>query len=108
MSDAARVWLASHADDVPAQLQQLMDDAVATIDAQQDVAGELAAAAVECLRVAMQRCDERAAALHLLAADALVTHACALAADAGGDALDVLAANLTAGRLHTIVAQQRA
>ena len=108
MSEAARAWLASRADDVPAQLQQRMEEAAATVPAQPDVAAELATAAVQCLRVALQRCDERAAALHLLAADALATHACGLAAEAGGNAVEQLAAKLSAERLHAIVAQQRA
>ena len=108
MSEAARAWLATHAADVPAQLQQRMEDAAAAVDAQPRVADELAAAAVACLRIAAERCDERAAALHLLAADALVTHACALAAEEGSAALDEVAAGLTPGALHPVIAQQRA
>src|SRR5688500_5570900 len=108
MSEAARTWLATHADDVPAQLQQRMEEAAGAVGALPRVADELAAAAVECLRLAAQRCDERAAALHLLAADALLTHACALAAEAGSDALDELARALTAQTLHPVIAQSRA
>jgi hypothetical protein len=47
------------------------------------VPAELGAAAIACLREALDRCDERGAALHLLAADALVTAACEAAGGAG-------------------------
>jgi hypothetical protein len=43
----------------------------------------LAAAALACLADALGHGDDRAAALHLLAADALLTVACEAAADAG-------------------------
>jgi hypothetical protein len=42
----------------------------------------LSAAALASLREALVRCDERPAALHLLAADALITAACEAAASA--------------------------
>jgi hypothetical protein len=45
----------------------------------------LADAALACLRDAWS-CDDRAAALHLLAADALLTYACEAAAGGGTDA----------------------
>jgi hypothetical protein len=45
-----------------------------------DIAAQLGAAALVCLREALDRCDDRAAALHLLAADALMTAACEAAA----------------------------
>jgi hypothetical protein len=108
MSDAARAWLATNADDVPAQLQHRMEEAASVVASGPAVAVELAAAAVDCLRVAFQHCDDRAAALHLLAADALLTHACALAAETGSDALDHVSRDLTPARLHALIARQRA
>jgi hypothetical protein len=71
--------------DVPASLQQRMDAALAAGVEAPDEPGAMAAAAVGCLRDALERCDERAAALHLLAADALITRACELAAAADDD-----------------------
>ena len=104
MSVAAREWLAAHAHDVPAVLQEQMQNAAVDVTAT-DVQTELVSAAVACLRVALQRCDDRAAALHLLAADALATHACALAADDVG-ALDAVAAALSPDRMSALITQQ--
>jgi hypothetical protein len=61
------------------------------------------AAAEACLRRALERIDDRAAALDLLAADALLTAACAAAAAAGG--VGPLAAEATT-RLAALVATE--
>ena len=104
MSDAAREWLAAHAHEVPAMLQRRMEEAASDASGAR-VQDELIMAALECMRVALARCDERAAALHLLAADALVTHACGLAADDPA-ALDAVAAALSPARMCAVIAQQ--
>lgn len=88
MSEAA-AWLSGRAATAPPALLARMHAAlgVATDPAQQPVPDRLAAAALVCLRDAMESCDERAAALPLLAADALITAACEAAAEDGPDAL---------------------
>lgn len=50
----------------------------------------LAEAARACLRDALDIGDDRRAALHLLAADALMTYACEAALDSGTEALHTL------------------
>ena len=102
MSDTAREWLAQRSDDVPPSLQLRMEQASAAADADSLVA-ELTAAALECLRVALQKCDDRAAALDLLAADALVTYACAAAAEEGDAALAALCDTLSTERLQALM-----
>jgi hypothetical protein len=103
MSDAAREWLGRHAHDVPAVLQQRMERAAGDATGA-DVQDELVAAAIGCLQVALERCDERAAALHLLAADALATHACAYAANDPA-ALDSLAIAVSPARMSAIISR---
>jgi DnaJ-domain-containing protein 1 len=80
---AARAWLEARGDDVPSALRTRMQAAVAGVDpaAAASVPLTLGAAAVSCLREALARCDERGAALHLLAADGLITAAHEAAAD---------------------------
>jgi hypothetical protein len=75
-----------------------------------DVPAELNGAAIACLQRAFAGCDERAAALHLLAADALMTSACEAAAgvdsaDAAGAAaaLDAMCASVSLRRLSLLL-----
>jgi hypothetical protein len=101
----ARSFLAASGD-VPPQLMARMTEALdealdeaAHPDAPADAAPAdlpdlLGAAAMACLRLALERCDERYAALHLLAADALITAACEAAA--GGEDADAAVARLRA------------
>ena len=79
---------------VPPDLARVMREALAGQDAGKAEPGALLAAAETCLRRALDRIDERAAALDLLAADALLTDACARAA--GADGVGALAAEATA------------
>lgn len=65
---------------------------------------DLAEAAIICLRAATRHGDERSAALHLLAADALITIACEAAAEEGTAALEALCADATPARLSHLVA----
>jgi hypothetical protein len=103
----ARQWLDRRGGDVPPALQQRMLEAV-DAGAGESVPAVLADASLACLRDALELCDDRAAALHLLAADALVTAACEAAAEAAAApdasqessaALDTLCADLTPPRL---------
>jgi hypothetical protein len=87
---AARSWLEANSAGAPpallARMLRALDDTERTTaagvgSAPEGVPGALSAAALTCLREALERCDERHAALHLLAADALITAACEAAVD---------------------------
>jgi hypothetical protein len=110
VSEHGRAWLAARSAAVPPALHDRMDAAVAAVPATAppDAAAELADAAVGCLRAAFDDCDSRGAALHLLAADALVTGACEAAAEAGPDTLDRLCASLSPVRLDALLPAGRA
>jgi hypothetical protein len=90
---------------VPATLRQRMDAALSAVNAQPDDPDGLGAAALECLRDALARPDERSAAVHLLAADALITRACEVAATANDDgaALLALCDNFDAHRIRSLL-----
>jgi hypothetical protein len=112
MSRHGRAWLASRADDVPPSLQARMEPAVDGTAAATppDVAGELAAAALACLQQAFDDCDERGAALHLLAADALMTSACEAAAGSPATphaALETLCEAMSLRRLSLLLPQHQ-
>lgn len=81
VASAAREWLDRRGAEVPPALLERMRAAVDTA-AGGSVPAVLADASLACLRDALERCDDRAAALHLLAADALVTAACEAEAEA--------------------------
>lgn len=78
-------WLAALAD-APDALRTRMTDALGAVDAGGALADRLAAAAVLCLRTAIALGDDRAGAIHLLAADALLTDGATLAAADGPEA----------------------
>jgi hypothetical protein len=112
MSTHGRAWLASRANDVPPSLQARMELAVDGTAAATppDVAGDLAAAALACLEQAFDNCDERGAALHLLAADALMTGACEAAAGSPAiphAALEALCEAMSLRRLSLLLPQHR-
>jgi hypothetical protein len=104
LSAHARAWLAMRAGSVPPELEALMESAVDdVIGDETPVPHALAEAARMCLRRAMRNCDERAAALPLLAADALMTYACEAAAATDSAALEDLATTCTGERLARLV-----
>jgi hypothetical protein len=89
-------WLQLRTRDAPERLRQRMLGALtesasasanasqsASANASQSAVEQMVAAAFLCLRRALQQPSERASALDLLAADALLTHACELAAELG-------------------------
>lgn len=80
-------WLATQVD-APAALRTRMAEAVASVpaDSGADLDETLARAAMNCLSGALEAGDDRTAALDLLAADALLTHGAAIAAQRGPDA----------------------
>ncbi len=75
---------ATSSDSVPPDLARAMRDARVEADGDAADARALLAAADAGLRRALEHIDDRAAAIDLLAADALLTDACAAAASAGG------------------------
>jgi hypothetical protein len=104
VSATAADWLARETGDAPAALLHRMHEAVCALpDTDRALSEQLAAAALDCLRDALDRCDERAAALPLLAADALITAACEAAASEVPAALDRLAAACAPDRLAGLI-----
>jgi hypothetical protein len=83
---SAWLWLAPQVADAPDQLREQMRAAVEQSTGS-SVQIHLANAAAVCLRAALQDPANKSAALDLLSADALLTHACAAAAEAGADEL---------------------
>jgi hypothetical protein len=103
MNDRARAWLAMRTGTVPPALEARMESALADVPGDDSVPAALADAARACLRDAVAGCDDRDAALHLLAADALITCACEAAADEDAAALDALAQAHAPERLAHLV-----
>ena len=99
MSSAA-AWLEPHIAQAPAQLRARMLAALVPAD---DVPQALADAALSCLQDALGKPDD---ALDLLAADALLTHAFAAAAEQGDDALLRFAESLNADRFQKLLEPQ--
>lgn len=100
MSDRARAWLAMRAGAVPPELEAVMENAVdEVIGENMPIHHALAEAARICLRQVLRNCEQRTAALPLLAADALITYACEAAVDEPGDALAELARSCEPARL---------
>lgn len=76
---------------VPASLADRIGEALrAAAGGRAEPAAQLRAA-VTCLRAALDKGDDRRAALDLLAADALLTSACDVAVGSGGAAMAALA-----------------
>lgn len=85
----ALAWLERREPRAPEPLFARMAEALSRC-AETDIPAALASAAFACLRRAVERGRDRAAALDLLAADALLTYACEAAAEAGPDVGTVL------------------
>jgi hypothetical protein len=104
MSARARAWVAARADAVPAQLVAVMRDAVDQVPGEElELPHALAEAALYCLRHALHDCDDRSAALPLLAADALMTSACEAAAHGDSEKITLLAETCTPQRLARLL-----
>lgn len=103
----AVAWLEARHPDAPAGLMQRMRDALDAVaaDARTPVWRALAEAAVERLRVALPRAEERDGALDLLTADALLTHACEAAAEEGPESLEALVRDYGAERLAALLGE---
>lgn len=112
MSDSALAWLDARARRAPATLVRRMRVAVAGAPGA-DVAERLGTAAAACLRRALELGDHRDGAFELLAADALLTHACEAAVEAdcvedASDALDRLFAALGPAGIAATLAPEAA
>jgi hypothetical protein len=114
VTGAAQAWVQRRESDVPAALRQRMETLLGATSGATPPAGTASAgavsvdsaastgnapveaalleAALEGFRRALTRSRERSSALDLLAADALLTCACAAAAERGAPALEVLTA----------------
>ncbi|MBX6363244.1 MAG: hypothetical protein IRZ00_05190 [Gemmatimonadetes bacterium] len=75
-------WLDTRTPPPPAELRARLADA---LEPAETLPGALADGALVCLAAALARGDDRAAALDLLSADALLTYALEAAAEAGAD-----------------------
>ncbi len=82
----ALAWLDARAAAPPPELRERMAAALADVTSE-TVPGTLAEAALSCLQATMAAGGERASALDLLAADALLTYALEAAAEMGAQAL---------------------
>ena len=102
MSEAL-AWLAPRLAAAPADLADRMRSAVAD-GSGAPVPDALAAAALACLRRGIDGGERRAAALDLLAADALLTHACEAAAEEDPSALAAFCQRLSDDRLAPLLA----
>lgn len=103
MSDRARAWLAMRAAGVPPALEARMESAIDDALEDETIPGALADAARICLVNALAVGDHRDAALHLLAADALITYACLAAATDDDAPLRDLADSWSPARLARLV-----
>ena len=98
----AQAWLDAQTEAAPQGLRECMRAAVAR-EPDGSIQDVLARAALTSLRNSLSAKNEKASALHLLAADALLTHACAAAAEAGKDALAKFAAEWSPARFQSLL-----
>jgi hypothetical protein len=103
-------WLDAREPAAPAALRERMDAFIDAALADADngrapgIATALGESGVSALRAAVAHCEERAAALDLLAADALLTYMMEAAAEQGGDAVEAVADAYGNARLAQLVA----
>ena len=88
MSGNVISWLASRTPAPPTALAEKMAEALGAREG--EIPDALAAAAIDELRRVLASDGGRDVAIDLLAADALLTHACEAAAEAGPEALERL------------------
>jgi hypothetical protein len=99
---SARHWLETRLQGAPETLRVRMTEALADTD-NTSIADQLAAAAEQCMRIALKHPSERASALDLLAADALLTHACEAASEQGSAELARFVATWNAERFEQLL-----
>lgn len=106
MMSAATSWLSQRLVDAPEQLRARM---LAALDSALDslpLHERLALAACDCLMRALRDHASRDSALELLAADALLTHACEAAAEVGSDTLTTFTAAWSAPHFEQLLPVQ--
>jgi hypothetical protein len=99
----ALTWLRARQPAPPERLARRMQAALAEIDVGGDVVRSLGDAAFVCLEASLAAGPGRAAALDLLAADALLTYAWEAAADGGVPGLERFAADCGPARFQALV-----
>ncbi len=99
---SALEWLDARAAPPPPELRARMAEALAGVTAE-TVPGALAEGALSCLRETLAAPEERASALDLLAADALLTYALEAAAELGAETLRRLTEEYGAGKLGSVL-----
>lgn len=103
MSDAVGTWLALRVPAPPPSLAASIQRFLDGVDAGRGTAERLAAAGLAALGAALERPEERAGALDLLAADALLTYTFEAASEEGPAAVDRLATLLAPARLAALL-----
>lgn len=101
----ASAWLQSHTAEAPEPLRARMQEFLPPAS-HDPVHDQLAAAALLCLRSVLRAPNGPDAALDLLTADALLTHACAAAAEQGEAALARFTESLDAARFQQLLEEQ--
>ncbi|MGH7554379.1 MAG: hypothetical protein ACREMQ_15345 [Longimicrobiales bacterium] len=100
----ARQWLGRREPSPPPRLLERMREALNACEPlPRDLSAQLGEAAVFCLRSALERPEQRASALDLLAADALLTYGCEAATLESPDAVERFAESYGAARLGSVL-----
>ncbi len=102
VTSRALAWLDARPEAPPADLRQRMAEALAGVTAE-TVPGALAEGALSCLQATIAAPQERATALDLLAADALLTYALEAAAEIGALAIKELTEAYGPGALAEVL-----
>jgi hypothetical protein len=105
VSRAAHAWLEQWRAAIPPTLVAVIERALSEAGDAHNRSDALCDAAVACLRTAWRISDERAAAVHLLAADALITAALEIAAE-DPRALAELGARFSAHEVYTLFREE--
>ena len=105
MSRAAHAWLEQWRAGIPPTLVEVIESALSEAGDARNHTDALCNAAVACLRTAWRIGEERAAAVHLLAADALITAALEVAAE-DRRALAEIIARFSAHEVYTLFREE--
>ena len=100
---AASAWLADRISSAPESLREAMLAALDEVNEAPEIHEHLAQAATVCLERAMSGQTRREKAMDLLAADALMTHACEAAAEPESENIEAFAAAWDAARFEQIL-----
>ena len=104
--DEVLAWLDARESRPPPELRERMATALAGAKSE-TLPGALAEAALACLQATVERPEERASALDLLAADALLTYALEAAAELGAETLGRIAGEYGPEALGRILPEER-